>query len=88
MAWNTNISEAPKGEMIETEILTQKGLVKKMVHQKQTVWLWTKCGKQTMSYWIPESDTLAGGGRWSGLAEGEQPKAWHSAFKPEPFEVA
>ena len=100
MAWNKNISEAPKGKTITvTKIVTvsegegdEKTKVKRSKefeeHQKETVWLWTKCGKQTMSYWIPESDTSSGGGRWSGLAKGEEPLAWHGFHRPEPFEGA
>ena len=86
--WNTNINEAPKGEMVTTKIITQKGLVDKQVWKREKVWLWSKCKKLILSSWIPEGDDTFCGNRWSGLAEGEQPLAWHEYKIPEPFEDA
>lgn len=70
MTWNFDISQAPRGKMVETVIETEKGTRKsiRFVHDK--IILATKCGKVTLSHYIPGED------RWLMLGKNEQPDAW------------
>ena len=70
MDWNFEIEAAPRG---------QTTLQPRKVGDKETtvsvfvpdrVILATKCGKVTLSEWLPKE------GRWMMLAAGEQPVAW------------
>jgi hypothetical protein len=70
MTWNFNISEAPRGRSV-TQLRTIKGKeVSVAVFERDPVFLATKCGKVTTSYFIPKEN------RWCMLAAGEEPVAW------------
>lgn len=70
--WNTDISQAPRGRDVTSVVDTPKGqrMVTRFIPSK--VILATKCGKVTLSHFIPDED----GGRWHMLAKGEEPVAW------------
>lgn len=77
MTWSSDISQAPRGNMVETTVQTSKGprTTSRLVPTK--VILTTKCGKVTLSQYIPDEE------RWLMLGKGEQPVAWQPW--PEPF---
>lgn len=48
------------------------------------VWLYTKCGKVTKSYWLsPDLCRWLTVGRWCMLSENEKPVAWREYDKDE-----
>jgi len=79
--WSFDISTAPKGKTVTTtRLVTDKSSASgKSVRDFEEfvpdhIWIATKCGKVSRTYWIPEHGKNPG--RWSGLATGEQPIAW------------
>ena len=69
-AWDFDISNAPRGNKVLAVQKRQKGDVAVMRFVPDRVILATKCGKVTLSHFIPEED------RWMMLAKGEEPVAW------------
>ncbi|TIO15601.1 MAG: hypothetical protein E5X86_19715 [Mesorhizobium sp.] len=69
-AWNFDISQAPRGKMVETITETTKGTRKSIRFVPDKLIVATKCGKVTVSEFIPDE------GRWLMLGKGEQPDAW------------
>lgn len=70
--WSYDISAAPRGKMV-TQTVTVKGEERvRDVFVPAKVILATKCGKVTLSHYIPDED------RWLMLASGEHPVAWQA----------
>lgn len=69
--WNYNINEAPRGETVE-RVLTDKNGKSRAVsrHERAVIIAASKCGKVTMSYWIPAEQ------RWCMFSDKETPLAW------------
>jgi hypothetical protein len=70
MAWNFDISEAPRGRMIATRTKIGAKEVDSETFKPDRVILATKCGKVTLSRYFPKE------GRWEMLGKNEQPVAW------------
>lgn len=70
MTWNFNIEEAPKGRTVERAVTTEKGKVPYEAFERENVILASKCGKVTVSYWIPDEN------RWCMFSKHEAPVAW------------
>lgn len=70
MSWNFDISQAPRGKMVTQVQSRTKGDIEVTRFVPDRVILATKCGKRTLSQYIPDED------RWQMLAKGEQPIAW------------
>ena len=92
MAWNTNISEAPRGRTVLKAKPDGKsgGEVQFSVFEPTAVILTTKCDQSIKSQWLPkhkvgEHPPREIAGRWLGLRNGEQPVAWQPW--PEPYEA-
>lgn len=93
LKWSDDISKAPKGEYVTTTYQTMvKGKpheVTKTEHAPTKILALTKCGKVVSTYWLPAKQTASGalldGGRWSGLATGEEPLRW--ALWPDAAEL-
>lgn len=70
MSWNFDISEAPRGQTVmqPRKVGDKETMVSTFVPDR--VILATKCGKVTLSEWLPKA------GRWMMLNGGEQPVAW------------
>jgi len=66
-AWNFDIKAAPHGRY---EVKQRREGVDVRVFVPERVILATKCGKVTISHYLPEEK------RWMMLAKGEQPVAW------------
>ena len=78
--WSFDISAAPRGRIVNS---TRTFGTKTSNHSEfvpDILWLATKFGKVSRSYWIPEAGKNPG--RWSGLATGEQPVAWQPFVVP------
>lgn len=76
--WNFNIDEAPKSYSRDASYSNQDGkIIQREKFVPVYVWLATKCGKVTVSYWIPNEK------RWNMLAQNEKPMAW----QPYPIPV-
>jgi hypothetical protein len=69
-AWNFDISQAPRGHTVDDFVQTPKGVRKTTRFLPVKVILATKCGKVTVSKYMPDED------RWEMLQKGEQPVAW------------
>lgn len=69
--WNFDISQAPRGNMVETTVHTVNGSRTTSRHVPARVILATKCGKVVLSHYIPDDE-----GRWMMLGKGEEPDAW------------
>ncbi len=86
--WSSDISAAPKGEMVTTPYtIMVKGEPKERTrteHVPVKILALTKCGKVVSTYWL--LGTAYGAGRWSGLADGESPLLW--ALWPDAAELA
>lgn len=65
--WHTDIKAAPHGRYV---VRQHKPGVDTRVFVPERVILATKCGKVTISHYIPDEK------RWMMLAKGEQPVAW------------
>ena len=79
--WNFDISQAPRGKTVETVVQTAKGPRGQSRFVPDRVILATKCGKVTLSHYIPDED------RWMMLGKGEQPDAWF-AWPTHPSQIA
>jgi len=80
MSWIHDITLAPRGRIaISTRTYGDKN-VNHSEFVPDVLWIATKCGKVSRSYWIPEAGKNPG--RWSGLATGEQPVAWQPCEVP------
>lgn len=70
MNWDYDISKAPRGKYIEqARTINGKEQLAK-VFKPERVILATKCGKVTISRYIPEEK------RWEMLGKNEEPEAW------------
>lgn len=69
-SWDFDISRAPKGNMVTRYVATKDGKKPFEAFEADHVILATKCGKVTVSYWIPDES------RWCMLSKGEEPVAW------------
>jgi hypothetical protein len=69
-AWNFDVSQAPHGHTVDDFVQTAKGVRKTTRFMPVKVILATKCGKVTVSKYLPDED------RWEMLQKGEQPIAW------------
>ena len=68
--WNFDVTQAPRGrDVTKTKTIGGKE-VEYTVFERDPIFVATKCGKVTTSYWIPKES------RWCMLAEGEEPVAW------------
>ena len=95
--WSSDISAAPKGEMVTTPYHQMvKGEAKersRTEHVPTKILALSSCGKVVVTYWIPEKQTQSGSilshGHWSGFAErpeyGGGPVLW--AAMPDPNEL-
>lgn len=82
--WSTDISKAPKGELVERHVTYQRNgetytrLLEDFV--PTPLMAVTSCGKVVRTYWIPPRKTANGGlldgDRWSGFNHGSEPVAW------------
>ncbi|HKY87626.1 MAG TPA: hypothetical protein VJL90_12760 [Pseudorhodoplanes sp.] len=70
MSWNFDISKAPRGKYVVQHRKFGKGEGDIRVFVPDRVILATKCGKVTLSKYIPDEK------RWEMLAKGEEPVAW------------
>lgn len=68
MPWSFDITAAPRGRYVLRSAAKGKGHIK--TFEPAAVILATKCGKVTVSHYLPEQK------RWMMLADGEQPVAW------------
>lgn len=80
--WNRDISKAPRGTYeVQSRRLKNGGEAIHEVFRPQYVWLASKCGKVTLSSWLPPEvspggNPMKGGRRWEFFAHGEKPVAW------------
>jgi hypothetical protein len=82
MSWNFDIASAPRGKKVTITETNKDGQIKEREEfRHDQVWLWTKCGRKTLSRWLPPS-RFNNRGRWDGLATTEEPIAWHPYFVP------
>jgi hypothetical protein len=70
MGWNFDIASAPRGKTVSKTVNTNDGVKTFEVFERQEVILASKCGKVTLSYWIPDQE------RWCMFKKGEEPIAW------------
>ena len=75
MTWNFDISQAPKGRMVEKTFNTKDGIKTRLVFEKVMIDIATKCGLVMVSHWIPPKKE-GQKGRWCGLHTTEAPIAW------------
>lgn len=75
MTWNHDIRTAPHGRYV---VQQRREGVDVRVFVPERVILATKCGKVTISHYLPEEK------RWMMLAKGEQPVAWQK-WPEHPF---
>lgn len=82
MAWSTDIAKAPRGHY-DLQGRKAKGgsTAEHRIFHPAPVWLATRCGKVTLSRYLPEEH------RWEMLAHGEQPVAWHAFDASDTYEV-
>lgn len=76
MTWSTDIKTAPHGRYV---VKQRREGVDQRVFVPERVILTTKCGKVTLSHYLPEEK------RWLMLGHGEAPVAWMAW--PEPFNL-
>lgn len=69
-SWRTDIDAAPRGKMVTRTHNVNGGPKDVQVFVPDRIFLATKCGKVTISQFMPKED------RWEMLAAGEQPVAW------------
>lgn len=72
MIWCTDISKAPRGKYVVVNRKVGKVQADQRVFRPDRVILATKCGKVTLSKYLPDEK------RWEMLAAGEQPVAWQA----------
>lgn len=81
MGWDFDIARAPRGKTVTIKETNKDGQVKEREEfRHDLVWLWSKCGKKVLSRWLPPNRFSKG--RWDGLANIEEPIAWHPYFVP------
>ena len=68
--WDFDISRAPRGETVVSTVVIKGEERVRNTFKPAKVILATKCGKVTLSHWLPEEK------RWLMLAHGEQPVAF------------
>jgi hypothetical protein len=68
--WNNDMSQAPRGFVAHTTVSTANGPRSSSRFIAQRLILATKCGKVTLSQYIPDEE------RWMMLSKGEEPVAW------------
>lgn len=82
MGWSFDIASAPRGKNITVTETDKDGKIREREEfRHDQVWLWTKCGRKTVSRWLPPN-RFNNRGRWDGLATTEEPVAWHPYFVP------
>lgn len=76
MDWNFDISQAPRGRMIQKEVKTPKGgTALRDVFLPDRIIVASQDGETvTVSHWIPPTKRSAG--RWNLLGSSETPLAW------------
>lgn len=77
MEWSKDISKAPRGYWVTSmkPHFATKKLYETTVFHPQRVIVATKCGKVTLSQWLPEGKERKKP-RWEMLGENEEPVAW------------
>lgn len=70
MSWSFDMSKAPRGSYVVVNRKFGKGQADAKVFQPDKVILASKCGKVTVSHYIPDEK------RWSMFQPGETPVAW------------
>lgn len=95
--WSTDISSAPKGEMVTTTrtvLRKEKPVdVSEMVHVPVNILVISECGLISISHWVPEKHLSSGNvrqiGHWYGFFADHKmstvPKAW--AAIPDAAEI-
>lgn len=78
MEWNYDISQAPRGKIVEAKRQGKDGEYTLKRFEPETVILSTKCGSVVKSFWSDKRQS------WSGLATGETPIAWMAWPSPAP----
>ncbi|TBE67457.1 hypothetical protein [Rhizobium ruizarguesonis] len=78
--WNSDISSAPRGTHFKRARVVKGKTQETEEFIPDHIWIATKCDKVLKSYFIPPAGKTAG--RWSGLADGEQPVAWQAFIVP------
>lgn len=72
--WNFDISQAPRGRMVDQEVKNaaqcKAGITTVRVYEPDIILAASKCGKVMKSYFIPKEN------RWCMFASGELPIAW------------
>lgn len=68
--WNFKIEEAPKIHYKDASYESNGKTVERVKFEPIQLWLASKCGIVTVSYWLPKE------GRWNMFKKGEQPIAW------------
>jgi hypothetical protein len=77
--WNFDISDAPRGKIVQRTVKVKDKDVTSDVFKPDRLILATKCGKVTTSEYIPRHQRAGGiwvEARWEFLATGEEPVAW------------
>lgn len=78
MAWNYDMSEAPKGQWVGTERKGKGGKVSNIdVYQHVTIWACSGSEHVTTTRWLPKEE------RWEFFAVGQTPTAWQPYYKPK-----
>lgn len=70
MAWNFDISQAPKGHWVEADATRKGQPVKVKTYKHVRIIAAGKCGVVTLSKWLPDSS------RWEMFNEDSPPIAW------------
>ena len=70
MTWNRDISLAPRGKYVVVNRKFGKTMADAQVFKPDRVILATKCGKVTLSHYLPDEK------RWMMLHTNEEPVAW------------
>ena len=82
MTWNFNIDEAPRGQIVEHEVVRNGKTVKTKAFAPDRIMAASKCEAVFPTYWVEKEN------RWSGFCKDEQPLAWqpypvHPNFKEQ-----
>lgn len=81
MAWNFDISEAPKGEWVDSHKTVGKTVVMQCTHVPEYIIAAGNSGVVTLSKWLPNED------RWNMFSKNTPPIAW-MPWPKHPNEVA
>lgn len=68
--WNHDLSQAPRGKMVQTTVKTKDGVKLSETYQREYIIAAGHCGAVTKSYWIPEQE------RWCMFTKDVPPGAW------------